>query len=104
MPFTSARKWSGLVFDDPTQPGAIVLGAMEMMAACLLPEDIAQLTPKIDALSEGGLRVLLFASNPKVTTLHDMNEQPQLSKLTPLALVSLKDNLRRLFNDLGTVK
>jgi cation-transporting ATPase E len=36
----------------------------------------------------------LFAYNPTVTSLHDGEEQPQLPPLTPLALVSLSDELR----------
>src|SRR6185436_2406128 len=43
---------------------------------------------------EQGLRVLLFAHNPEVTRLYNGDGQPQLPPLTPLALVSLSDELR----------
>jgi cation-transporting ATPase E len=37
---------------------------------------------------------LLFAHNPQVTRLHNGDGQPELPPLTPLALVSLSDELR----------
>jgi cation-transporting P-type ATPase E len=38
--------------------------------------------------------VLLIAFNPDVTTLHDGQGQPELPSLTPLAVLSLGDELR----------
>jgi cation-transporting ATPase E len=74
-----------------------VLGAIEMLASQLPPAAVgpdAPLTQQMRAWSDQGLRVLLFAYNPEVVTLHNAAGQPQLPPLTPLALVSLRDELR----------
>lgn len=101
VPFASARKWSALAFAnkvDASRPrGVYVLGAWEMLQPYLQPEiakSTSALTEQLRAWSSQGLRVLLFAYNPHVTTLHNHEEQPQLPVLTPLALVSLRDELR----------
>ena len=97
VPFASARKWSALAFDQPARRGVYVLGALEQLEP-YLPSDA--LTPKsppsqqAGAWSAQGLRVLLFAYNPDVTSLHDEQGQPHLPPLTPLLLVSLRDELR----------
>jgi cation-transporting ATPase E len=95
--FASARKWSALAFDTPERRGVYVLGAIEMLTPYLPPEAVAPEAPlsqQTQTWSAQGLRVLLFAYNPDVTTLHDTQEQPQLPPLTPLALISLADELR----------
>jgi cation-transporting ATPase E len=101
VPFASARKWSALAFArgarEPGPHGVYVLGAWEMLQPYLLPGVISPdsaLMQQLHAWSSQGLRVLLFAYNPDVTTLHGGGEQPQLPTLTPLALVSLRDELR----------
>ena len=119
-PFSSARKWSGLAFgqQDARQPlggpvyeGVYVLGAVEMLEPYLASDsDIStgDISAASATLSDAGLRVLLFAHNRKATTLNDANGDPALPPLTPLALVSLSDELRpqaketlRAFVDLG---
>jgi len=97
VPFASARKWSAVAFDDPQRRGVYALGAIEMLAPYLPPDTTAPESPlaqQMRAWSAQGLRVLLFAYNPDVTTLHDAQGQPHLPPLTPLALVSLSDELR----------
>ncbi len=97
--FASSRKWSAVAFDTPERRGTYVLGAVEMMALALPPNALAEDSPlfqTISALSDEGLRVLLFAYNPTVTTLHNGAEEPILPPLTPLALVTLSDELRPL--------
>ncbi len=97
VPFASARKWSAVAFDLPERRGVYVLGAIEMLTP-YLPHDAttpeSPLHQQMRAWSAQGLRVLVFAYNPNVTTLHDAQGQPQLPSLTPLALVSLSDELR----------
>jgi cation-transporting ATPase E len=95
--FASARKWSALAFDRPEHRGVYVMGAIEMLKSYLPPEAVtpdAPLSQQAQSWSDQGLRVLLFACNPEVTSLHDGQGQPQLPPLTPLALVSLSDELR----------
>jgi cation-transporting ATPase E len=97
IPFASARKWSALAFDRPERRGVYVLGAVEMLAPYLPPDAIAPESPlsrQTRIWSDQGLRVLLFAHNPQATGLHDAQGRPQLPPLTPLAVVSLSDELR----------
>ena len=98
VPFASARKWSALAMDDaggsdrPPQQGVYVLGAPEMLLDYLrIPEEA---NDQLDAWTDQGLRVLVFAHNPHVTTLHDEAGDPALPPLTLLGVVSLSDELR----------
>jgi cation-transporting ATPase E len=118
VPFSSARKWSALVFDgqqegihanptaatDSTTPhlpstaanllrGVYVLGAPEMLRPHL--RQGADLSGQGEEWAAHGLRVLLLAYRPEPVPLHDGDEQvcdPQ--GLIPLGLVSLTDELR----------
>ena len=95
VPFASARKWSALAFDGPQRRGVYTMGAVEMLAPYLPPEDVAPDSPlsrKVRDLSSRGLRVLLFAHNPDETALHDAEGDPRLPALRPLAVVSLADD------------
>jgi cation-transporting P-type ATPase E len=97
IPFASARKWSALAFGGGAQRGVYALGAVEMLAPFLPPGAAAAdslLARQVAEWSDRGLRVLLFASNPDATTLHDANGEPHLPRLTPIALVALTDELR----------
>jgi cation-transporting P-type ATPase E len=91
IPFSSARKWSAISFDNSDLSGVYVLGAPEMLRSYVqsAPEDM------IRAWSDQGLRVLLFAYRPEVTPLYRDDEQPQLpSNLIPMGVVSFSDELR----------
>ena len=92
VPFSSARKWSALAFDGGPMPGVYVLGATEMLAPYLA--DSESFDAQIRAWSDEGLRVLLFARNADVSTLHDTQGAPALPLLTPLGLISFTDELR----------
>lgn len=97
VPFASARKWSALAFDGPERCGVYVMGAMEMLNPYLPPETASPetlLSQQARVWSDQGLRLLLFAHNPEETSLHDAQGQPHLPPLTPLAMVSLSDELR----------
>ena len=98
VPFSSARKWSAVAFDDsgddsrPSMHGAYVLGALEMLQDNFeMSEDARQ---RVVEWSDLGLRVLVFAYNPDVTTLHDENDEPLLPPLTLLGIISFSDELR----------
>ncbi|MCU0482171.1 MAG: HAD-IC family P-type ATPase, partial [Anaerolineae bacterium] len=92
IPFSSARKWSALAFDNDKMRGVYVLGAIEMLMPHL-PKD-TDLSSHINDWSEQGLRVLLFAYNPNTTKLHDSLDNAGLPTLEPLAIVSFSDELR----------
>jgi cation-transporting P-type ATPase E len=97
IPFASARKWSALAFESGPQRGVYALGAVEMLAPFLPADAVAAdsaLARQVAEWSDRGLRVLLFAYNPDVTSLHDAAGEPSLPPLTPLALVALSDELR----------
>lgn len=95
--FASVRKWSAVAFVEGAAPGVYVLGAPDTLAT-YLPDGM--LAPhevwgqQMQAWSEQGLRVLLFAMSPGTMHLHNGDEQPELPRLTPLALLSLRDELR----------
>ena len=97
IPFSSTRKWSALSFDgvanrDDTLHGTYVLGAPEMLESQLDLDAEAQ--QQIQARTEQGLRVLVFAGNSEVTKIHDENEDPELPQLDLFGIVSLADELR----------
>jgi cation-transporting ATPase E len=85
VPFSSARKWSAVQLDD----GVYVMGAPEMLASAL--EDRSY-EAHVQELAARGLRVLLFCHAPGGTISEDDPKLP--TGLTPLAVVSLRDELR----------
>lgn len=92
VPFSSARKWSAIAFDDPDQQGVYVLGAPEILASVMTLT--AELKDLIQNQAQQGLRVILFAHSPNLTAIQDP-EHPQIpSDLLPLALLSFDDQLR----------
>jgi cation-transporting ATPase E len=93
VPFTSARKWSAVAFDTDQRRGVYVLGALEMLSDHLDPLDKAA-ADQMESWAEDGLRVLMFAYNSAVTTLHDATGNPTLPTLKPLGVVAFKDELR----------
>ncbi|MFZ0546554.1 MAG: HAD-IC family P-type ATPase [Candidatus Promineifilaceae bacterium] len=94
VPFSSARKWSALSFHKPTigLSGSFILGAPEMLQPYL--GDASTFSDQLAAWTAEGLRVLLFAHNSEEVHLYDANEEPALPSLTPLALISFRDELR----------
>jgi len=90
--FSSVRKWSAIAFDDARRRGTYALGAPEMLAPYLdVPLD---LLPEADDWMAAGLRVVLFAHNPAVLSLHDDRQQPALPSLHALGLIAFQDELR----------
>jgi cation-transporting ATPase E len=94
VPFSSARKWSALAFDDPNLRGCYVLGAPEMLMPAL--EEGADLaTAKQEEWRSQGLRVLLFAYLPDVKPMYDNKNEPCLPPgLIPAGLICFSDELR----------
>ena len=92
VPFSSARKWSAVTFNDDEVRGVYVLGAPEMLELHL--EQPVEAHDQIAAWTAAGLRVVLFAYCPDAVFLHDASEQPLLPPLTPLGLVAFSDVLR----------
>jgi cation-transporting P-type ATPase E len=119
VPFSSARKWSALVFDGnedgvsgPSHSasaggiegitslpatrslrGVYVLGAPEMLRPHLLQG--AEQNGQGDEWAARGMRVLLFAYRPEPVPLNDAdNGVRDPDGLVPLGLVALTDELR----------
>lgn len=91
--FSSARKWSAVVFDDPMRQGLYVLGAPEMLQPHLAPG--RDLMPQIDQWTAQGLRVMLFAHQPGTRRIDEVDGDARLpGNLQPLGLLSISDELR----------
>ncbi len=94
IPFSSARKWSALAFDDDEVRGVYMLGAPEMVSA-YLPDDVDYGKAQIEAWADEGLRVLLVAYSPEPMKLHNIDDDIMLpEKLQPFGLVTFTDELR----------
>ncbi|BAZ13482.1 HAD superfamily ATPase [Calothrix sp. NIES-4071] len=93
IPFSSARKWSAIAFDEGIGAGTYILGAPEILAASIsLPESINNY---IQENFERGLRVLLFAYTENLDVINEEPEKIALpSTLTPLGVVVFSDKLR----------
>jgi len=95
VPFSSKRRWSALSFDNNRMDGVYVLGAPETLQPCLARTLDPALADLAREWADSGLRVLLFACQEKMTSLHDTDGQPQLpTNLIPLCLLSFRDELR----------
>jgi cation-transporting ATPase E len=102
VPFSSARKWSAVAFDVPTDgahpalQGVYVLGAPEMLHAHLAePPAWETIAHEVSGLASQGLRVLVVARCPDPTALEDRGDESTLPDgLRPLGLISLSDVLR----------
>ena len=89
-PFSSARRWSGATFSEPTgRRSTWLLGAPDM----LLPAGHAVLLAA-DSYGARGLRVLLLAGFTR--PLRDASERPSsvAAGATPVALVVIKQRVR----------
>ncbi len=92
--FSSARKWSALVFDDGERRGTYVMGAPEMLQTYLDQDDDFG-KGQIDNWSASGLRVMLVAHSPSTRSLHDGGGAIVFpNDLKPVGLISLSDELR----------
>ncbi|MGE5656243.1 MAG: HAD-IC family P-type ATPase [Actinomycetota bacterium] len=93
IPFSSARKWSAIAFNDDPDAGVYVLGAPEILAKAVVLT--AEMTSYIQAGTEQGLRVLLFAYSPDFNAIGEQKSQQVLpTNLTPLAILEFSDQLR----------
>ncbi len=85
IPFTSARKWGAIVYEDET----LLLGAAERLLIHSSNGSGPRTLQTVDEYSERGMRVLAFAR---------MNGEPDNTvldgKLEPLALIVLSDQIR----------
>jgi cation-transporting ATPase E len=94
VPFSSARKWSALSFDQADLRGVYVLGAPEMLRPYLRERDL-DLGAEMSAWIERGYRVMLLAHHPEVTPLQDSMGGAQLPPdLIALGVLSFSDELR----------
>ncbi|MBW4670558.1 MAG: HAD-IC family P-type ATPase [Cyanomargarita calcarea GSE-NOS-MK-12-04C] len=90
--FSSARKWSAIVFDDSPKD-VYILGAPEILADSVFLASEAK--TYIQESFEQGLRVLLFAWSENLDSLGNDPQKPTLpSNLTPLGIILFSDELR----------
>jgi len=94
VPFSSARKWSALSFNDRDIKGIFVLGAPEMLKSYITPTE--NLDKEIENWTSKGFRVLLFAMYPELKSLYVEEDKPELPQgLIPLCLLCFSDEVRR---------
>lgn len=93
VPFSSARRWSAIAFQEGADAGLYVLGAPEALAQTLtLTEDLLE---QIDRATQHGYRVVLFACSSDPAAQKQSPEAPELpAVLTPLAALVFSDQLR----------
>ncbi|MBW4468588.1 MAG: HAD-IC family P-type ATPase [Pegethrix bostrychoides GSE-TBD4-15B] len=92
VPFSSARKWSAVAFDEAERRGIYLLGAPEVLLTTtgLMSSELADY---IQSGVEQGLRVVLFAYSPDPTALQF--EDPHLpADLAPMGILRFSDQLR----------
>lgn len=101
VPFSSARKWSAVGFNDEQLRGIYALGAPEMLQPHLGqtgdPDSVTwqSIAAQISQLTDQGLRVLLVAYYPDPAGLEDKGDESKLpSGMKPIGLLSLSDELR----------
>ncbi len=95
VPFSSARKWSAMVFDDGALRGVFVLGAPEILEPYLAPHTDLNVGAQVQEWAARGLRVLLFAYHPTMVPVRDGNGEPLLPRdLAPMGVLSFSDELR----------
>jgi cation-transporting ATPase E len=93
VPFSSALKWSAIACNSDDLRGIYILGALEMLQPFV--QSNADLAEQVRNFSDEGLRVLIFAHSPEVTTLHDSQSLPRLPQnMTVLGLITFTDELR----------
>ncbi|HZC04655.1 MAG TPA: HAD-IC family P-type ATPase [Ktedonobacterales bacterium] len=103
IPFSSARRWSAVAFDERSGlpvslRGVVALGAPEALLPYLagererLSQEIAE---RSEPLTRQGLRVVLLAHTTTSQSLADRGDASMLpAMLRPLGLLSLRDELR----------
>lgn len=94
IPFSSARKYSAITFDEPDLCGTFVLGATEFVTPFL--QDTSTIDfERLQEWADNGLRTLVIAYSPCSDSLFDAQEQPVLPQdLQPFAVVCFSDELR----------
>lgn len=94
VPFSSARKWSALSFDDKDLQGIFVLGAPDMLKSNITP--LENLDEQVENWTSKGFRVLLFTIHPDLKSLYVEEDKPELPEgLIPLCLLCFSDEIRR---------
>lgn len=94
IPFSSARKWSGLSFSGDGTRGTYILGAPEILQPALQTYP-AEFDRQMKTWSDKGLRVVMFAHSPETAPMRTDDDKIVLpANLMPLGLISLSDELR----------
>jgi cation-transporting ATPase E len=89
VPFSSARRWSGIVEADTS--GVVVLGAPEVV---LSPATDPGLLQTVERWTNGGLRVVVLARGV-ARSLRDADGQPALPPaLSPIAVFGFAEEIR----------
>lgn len=95
VPFSSARRWSAVSFDDGALRGVYVLGAPEVLQPQLRSKPDAHAGAKIEEWAARGLRVLCFAWWPELEPVRTGDDVPGLPDgLILMGVLGFSDELR----------
>ncbi|HEY6057047.1 MAG TPA: HAD-IC family P-type ATPase [Candidatus Limnocylindrales bacterium] len=89
VPFSSARRWSGMVLAETGE--AVVLGAPEVVLPATVDGDVQQ---AVEQWTNGGLRTLVLARGT-APALRDAFGEPRLpSTVAPVAVLAFSEEIR----------
>jgi cation-transporting ATPase E len=93
VPFSSERKWSGLVFANRGGSTAYILGAPEILQNS--QENALAMPIEVEHWLNAGLRVLLFVASTDDIALFDERQNPRIPPgIAPLGALAFSDELR----------
>lgn len=93
VPFAAERRWSAIVLDEPSR-SELVLGAPDALRSRLTAEQRTAVDVAVIDAATSALRVVLLARGPAVAAAAPGAVPALPGVLTPIALVTLRDELR----------
>lgn len=99
IPFSSARKWSAVAFDDVEEHGTWVLGGPEMVFPASEPgrpdgDPAASMRRDAVGLAATGRRTLVLAHTPEPLTAQQIDGELLPAGLAPVTLLTFRENIR----------
>ncbi|KRA24250.1 ATPase [Microbacterium sp. Root61] len=93
IPFSSARKWNAVSFDD-VSAGTWVLGAPEMVFGDAATDPASSLGGVVTRLASSGRRTLVLGHSPVPLSAADVEEERLPAGLVPVAVLTFRERVR----------